>query len=48
MKKAEVARRINMAAPNFERVAGLHYATKINAVSQALTALGKRLDIRVV
>jgi antitoxin HicB len=48
VKKAEMARRINMAAPNFERVAGLRHVTKINAVSQAFTALGKRLDIRVV
>jgi antitoxin HicB len=48
IKKAELARKINMAAPNFERVAGLRHITKINAVSQAFAALGKRLDIRVV
>jgi antitoxin HicB len=48
IKKAVLARKINMAAPNFERVTGLRHITKINAVSSAFAALGKRLDIRVV
>lgn len=48
VKKAELARRIDMAATNFERVVGLKHITKINAVAQAFNALGKRLDLRVV
>jgi len=48
VKKADLARRINMASPNFERVVGLRHITKINAVSQALNALGKRIDLRVI
>jgi antitoxin HicB len=46
--KSEMARRLNIAPPNFERVMNVRHKTKFETFYNAFGALGKRLDIRVV
>ncbi len=46
--KSEMARRLNIAPPNFERVMNLRHKTKFETLYSAFLALGKRLEIRVV
>jgi antitoxin HicB len=46
--KSEMARRLNIAPPNFERVMNFKHKTKLETLSAAFAALGKRLEIRVV
>lgn len=48
ISKSEMARRLNIAPPNFERVMNLRHKTKFETLYNAFAALGKRLDIRVV
>ena len=48
VSKAEMARRLNIAPPNFERVMNVRHKTKFETLYAAFTALGKRLEIRVV
>jgi antitoxin HicB len=47
VKKAELARRMEMAPPNVERIFKLRYRTRIETVEAALACLGKRLDVRL-
>lgn len=46
--KSEMARRLNIAPPNFERVMNFKHKTKLETLNAAFAALGKRLEIRVV
>ena len=48
ISNAELARRMGMTRQEVGRVLDLSHATKIDAVSQAIAALGKRLEISVV
>jgi antitoxin HicB len=48
VSKAEMARRLNIAPPNFERVMNVRHKTKFETLYAAFAALGKRLEIRVV
>lgn len=48
ISKSEMARRLNIAPPNFERVMNLRHKTKFETLYAAFAALGKRLEIRVV
>jgi antitoxin HicB len=47
VRKAELARRLNIAPPNVERIFSIRHATKLATIEAALAALGKRLDVRV-
>ena len=47
IKKAELARRMDMAPPNVERIFKLRYRTRIESIEAALACLGKRLDVRL-
>jgi antitoxin HicB len=47
VKKAELARRLNIAPPNVERIFNVRHKTRIETIEAALSALGKRLDVRV-
>jgi antitoxin HicB len=46
--KSELSRRIKMATSNVERLVSPRYKTKIETMAEAFSALGKRLEIRVV
>lgn len=48
ISNAELARRMGMTRQEVGRVLDLSHTTKIDAVSQAIAALGKRLEISVV
>ncbi len=48
ISKSEMARRLNIAPPNFERVMNVRHKTKFETLYSAFAALGKRLEIRVV
>lgn len=48
VSKAEMARRLKIAPPNFERVIDLRHKTKLETINSAFAALGKRLQINVV
>lgn len=45
ISNAELARRINVKPQEMQRIVDLAHATKIDTISKALTALGKRLEI---
>lgn len=45
---AELARRMNVRPQEVNRLTDLRHATKIDTIAQALSALGKRLDLSVV
>lgn len=47
VRKAELARRMHIAAPNVERIFNLRHRTRIETVEAALAALGKHIDLRV-
>ena len=47
VKKAELARRMNMAPPNVERIFHAKHATKFETLESAFAALGKKIEIRV-
>lgn len=46
--KAELARRMNMAPQHIKRLLNPKMPTKLTTLSEAFSALGKRLEIRVV
>lgn len=48
ISKSEMARRLNIAPPNFERVMNVRHKTKFETLYNAFAVLGKRLEIRVV
>lgn len=45
VKPAELARRMNVRPQEVNRLTDLHHATKIDTISQALLAIGKRLEL---
>lgn len=45
VKKAEMARRLNVHMPQIDRLLDLRHSTKLEFVEQATAQLGKRLDI---
>ena len=47
VKKAELARRMKMAAPNVERIFHAKHRTKLETLEAAFAALGKKLEISV-
>ncbi|GHU31196.1 hypothetical protein AGMMS50256_19310 [Betaproteobacteria bacterium] len=47
VKKAELARRMNMAPPNVERIFRLKNKTRIETVEAALSCLGKHIDLQL-
>lgn len=47
VKKAELARRMKMAAPNVERIFHAKHGTKFETLEAAFSALGKKIEIRV-
>ena len=47
VKKAELARRMKMAAPNVERIFHAKHRTKFETLEAAFAALGKKLEISV-
>ena len=48
MKPAELARRMNVRPQEVNRITTLSHPTKIDTISQALAAMGKRLELSVV
>jgi antitoxin HicB len=48
IRKAELARRMDVAPPNIERIFDLKHKTKIETLESALGILGKHLELRVV
>jgi antitoxin HicB len=47
IKKAELARRMKMAAPNVERIFHAKHGTKFETLEAAFVALGKKIEISV-
>ncbi|MDR1349631.1 MAG: type II toxin-antitoxin system HicB family antitoxin [Zoogloeaceae bacterium] len=47
VKKAELARRLNIAPPNVERIFRVKHKTRIETVEAALNCLGKHLDLQL-
>ncbi len=47
IKKAELARRMNMAPPNIERIFQAKHGTRFETLEAAFQALGKSLEINV-
>ena len=47
VKKAELARRMNIAAPNVERLFQARHATRFDTLEAAFAALGRRLEVTV-
>lgn len=45
VRKAELARRLNVHMPQIDRLFDLRHSSKIEFVEQALQALGKRLEV---
>lgn len=45
IKKADIARRTNIATPNLERVFNFRYKSKIEAIESVLNCLGKKVDV---
>jgi len=47
VKPAELARRMNVRPQEVNRLTDLHHPTKIDTISRALLAIGKRLELRL-
>ena len=47
VKPVELARRMNIRPQEVNRITTLHHPTKIDTISQALLAMGKRLELSV-
>jgi antitoxin HicB len=48
IRPAELARRMEIAPQEVNRIIDLHHTTKIDRVAQALSALGKRFELHTV
>jgi len=48
VKPAELARRMNVRPQEVNRLTNLHHPTKIDTISSALLAIGKRLELSLV
>jgi antitoxin HicB len=47
VRKAELARRLDIAPPNVERIFRVRHKTRIETVEAALASLGKHLDVTI-
>jgi antitoxin HicB len=47
VRKADLARRLNVHTPQIDRLFDLKHSSKIEFVEKALNTLGKRLDLRI-
>jgi antitoxin HicB len=47
VKKAELARRLDIAPPNVERIFRVRHKTRFETLEAALACLGKRLDVSI-
>ncbi len=47
LRKADLARRLSLHAPQVDRLLDLRHATRLDQLDAAFHALGKRLDVRV-
>ena len=47
IKKAELARRLNIAPPNVDRIFRVRHKTRFETVEAALACLGKQLDVSI-
>ncbi|APA83249.1 type II toxin-antitoxin system HicB family antitoxin [Francisella tularensis] len=45
LKKIDIARKANIAQPNFERLLNFRYTAKIDAIENVLKALGRKINI---
>lgn len=45
VKKAELARRLNVHMPQIDRLLDLHHSSKLEFIEQAIAKLGKRLNV---
>lgn len=48
VRKADLARRLDVHMPQVDRLVDLRHSSKIEAIEAALLSLGKHLDVRVV
>jgi antitoxin HicB len=48
VRKADLARRLDVHMPQVDRLVDLRHSSKIEAIEAALRSLGKHLDVRVV
>lgn len=48
ISNVELAKRINVKPQEVQRIVNLEHTTKIDTISKALAALGKRLELRIV
>jgi antitoxin HicB len=47
VKKAELARRLDLAPPNVERIFRVRHKTRFETLEAALACLGKKLDVSI-
>lgn len=47
VSQAELARRLNIPRQNVQRLIDLRHTTKLDALASAITALGRRLELRL-
>lgn len=47
LRKADLARRLSLHAPQVDRLLDLRHATRLDQLDAAFQALGKKLDVRV-
>ena len=48
VRKAELARRLNVHMPQVDRLVNLRHSSKLESIEQAFHMLGKNIEIRVV
>jgi antitoxin HicB len=48
IKKAELARRLNIAPPNVERIFRVRHKTRIETVEAAIESLGRHIEVSVI
>ena len=48
VKPSELARRMSVPRQEVNRLTNLHHPTKIDTISQALLAMGKKLELRLI
>lgn len=48
LKKADIAKKANVAPSNLERVFNFHYKSKIEAIEKVLNCLGRRVDVALI
>jgi antitoxin HicB len=48
VKKADLARELNIAPPNVERIFRIRHKTRIETIESALSSMGRHLDVRIV